>query len=77
MNRTEPPVEALRGYLRQLAPQTRARLLAEVERLRQSGEDFPGVEIIVAELSSEPRRLPGPGRSSLSARNQPRECAVG
>jgi hypothetical protein len=60
MNRTEPPVEALRGYLRQLAPQTRARLLAEVERLRQSGEDFPGVEIIVAELSSEPRAPDAP-----------------
>jgi hypothetical protein len=60
MTRTEPPVEALRGYLRQLTPQTRARLLAELDRLRQSGEDFPGVEIIVAELSSEPRAPAAP-----------------
>src|SRR5580704_709215 len=65
MNRTEPPVEALRGYLRQLAPQTRARLLAELERLRQSGEDFPGVEIIVAELSSEPRAPDAPPADRL------------
>jgi|SRR5579883_136263 len=53
MNRTETPVEALRGYLRQLTPNTRARLLAEIERLRQNGENFPGAEIIVAELSAD------------------------
>jgi hypothetical protein len=50
MNRNETPAENLRGYLRQLTPPTRARLLAEVERLRQSGEDVPGADIILAEL---------------------------
>jgi hypothetical protein len=55
MNRTETPIEALRGYLRQLTPQTRARLLAELERLRQNGESFPGAEMIVAELSADAR----------------------
>jgi hypothetical protein len=53
MNRNETPIEALRGYLRQLTPQTRARLLAELERLRQNGENFPGAEMIVAELSAD------------------------
>jgi len=65
MNRTETPVEALRGYLRQLTPQTRARLLAELERLRQNGEDFPGAEIIVAELGSEARPPDAPPADRL------------
>ncbi len=55
MNRNETPAENLRGYLRQLTPPTRARLLAEVERLRQSGEDIPGVDIILAELRADAR----------------------
>jgi hypothetical protein len=50
MTRSETPAENLRGYLRQLTPQTRARLLAEVERLRHNGEDLPGADIIMAEL---------------------------
>jgi hypothetical protein len=53
MNRNETPAENLKGYLRQLTPPTRARLLAEVERLRQSGEDVPGAEIILAELRTD------------------------
>jgi hypothetical protein len=59
MNRNETPTENLRGYLRQLTPATRARLLTEVERLRQTGEDFPGAEIILAELRADrPEPLP-------------------
>src|SRR5215472_14013713 len=59
MNRNETPTENLRGYLRQLTPATRARLLTEVERLRQSGEDVPGAEIILAELRADrPDPLP-------------------
>jgi hypothetical protein len=56
MNRQETPTESLRGYLRQLSPQTRTRLLAEIERLRQSGEDFPGADLIIAELRAEIRQ---------------------
>lgn len=54
MTRTETPIENLRGYLRQLSPQTRTKLLAEVERLRQNGDDLPGADIILAELRPEP-----------------------
>jgi len=53
MNRNETPAENLRGYLRQLTPGTRARLLTEVERLRQSGADLPGAEIILTELRAD------------------------
>src|SRR5215813_3002929 len=56
MTRNETPVEGLRGYLRQLSPQTRSRLLAEVERLRQSGEDVPGGDILLGELRAEFRQ---------------------
>jgi hypothetical protein len=59
MTRKETPAETLRGYLRQLTPQTRTRLLAEVERLRQTGDDFPGTDIILAELRTEVRRDSG------------------
>src|SRR6185437_751544 len=58
MNRNETPTENLRGYLRQLTPATRARLLTEVERLRQSGEDLPGAEIILAELRADRPDIP-------------------
>lgn len=56
MTRNETPVETLKGYLRQLSPQTRSRLLAEVERLRQSGEDVPGGELLLGELRAEFRQ---------------------
>ena len=56
MARNETPVESLRGYLRQLTPQTRARLLAEIERLRQNGEDVPGAELILTELRADVRQ---------------------
>ena len=56
MTRNETPVESLKGYLRQLSPQTRSRLLAEVERLRQSGEDVPGGDLLLGELRAEFRQ---------------------
>jgi hypothetical protein len=56
MTRNETPVESLQGYLRGLTPQTRARLLAEVERLRSAGEDVPGADLILTELRAEPRK---------------------
>jgi hypothetical protein len=58
MNRNETPTENLRGYLRQLTPATRARLLNEVERLRRNGEDLPGAEIILAELRADHPDIP-------------------
>jgi hypothetical protein len=42
--------------LRQLSPQTRSRLLVEIERLRQSGEDVPGGELLLGELRAEFRQ---------------------
>ncbi|HEY2138215.1 MAG TPA: hypothetical protein VGH49_20185 [Xanthobacteraceae bacterium] len=45
--------DSIRGYLLQLTPQTRARLLAEVERLRQTGDGLPGADLIVSALRSE------------------------
>src|SRR5690348_10362376 len=56
MTRNETPAESLKGYLRQLSPQTRSRLLAEVERLRQSGEDIPGGDLLLGELRAEFRQ---------------------
>jgi hypothetical protein len=56
MSRNETPVESLKGYLRQLSPQTRAKLLAEIERLRQSGEDIPGGDLLLSELRAESRQ---------------------
>ena len=56
MTRNDTPAESLKGYLRQLSPQTRSRLLAEVERLRQSGEDVPGGDLLLAALRAEFRQ---------------------
>ncbi len=58
MTRNETPAESLKGYLRQLSPQTRSRLLAELERLRQNGEDVPGGELLLKELRAEFRQDP-------------------
>lgn len=45
--------EHLIQYLRQLAPQVRARLLAELERLHVLGEDIPHSEPLIAALRAE------------------------
>ena len=45
--------EHLIQYLRQLAPQVRRRLLAELERLHLLGEDIPHSEPLVAALRAE------------------------
>jgi len=67
MTRTETPIENLRGYLRQLSPQTRTKLLAEVERLRQNGDDLPGADIILAELRADVPALPDPRAEAKAA----------
>ena len=54
MAERDTAVESLKGYLRQLAPPTRAKLLAEIERLRQNGDELPGAELIIAELRDDP-----------------------
>jgi hypothetical protein len=50
--------DGIRGYLQQLTPQTRTRLLAEIERLRQNGDEIPGAELIIEALRSEPAKEP-------------------
>jgi hypothetical protein len=45
--------EHLIQYLRQLAPQVRARLLAELERLHHLGEDIPHSEPLITALRAE------------------------
>lgn len=45
--------EHLSQYLRQLAPQVRGRLLAELERLHLLGEDIPHSEPLIAALRAE------------------------
>ncbi len=50
--------DGIRGYLQQLTPQTRTRLLAEIERLRESGDEIPGAELIIEALRSEPSKEP-------------------
>lgn len=56
MTRNETPAESLKGYLRQLSPQTRAKLLAEIERLRENGEEVPGGDLLLKELRADSRQ---------------------
>ncbi len=65
---SETPIESLKGYLRQLSPQTRTKLLAEIERLRQNGEDIPGADIILAELRAD---APPPDHKAALERLEP------
>src|SRR5690348_15265185 len=59
------PKEKLRQYLRELTPEAKALLAAELERALLRGEPPPGAEMILEELRSEARagggRLPRPG----------------
>ncbi len=49
------PVERLRQYLREISPQARALLLHEFERGALSGEQLPGLDLILDELRKEQR----------------------
>src|SRR6267142_930218 len=53
MSQAESASGGIQDYLRQLAPQTRARLLAELERLRLCKDNVPGADIILTELRKE------------------------
>src|SRR4051812_30106322 len=50
------PVERLRAYLQELAPQAQALLVAELERARLRGDVLPGADVILAELRPVLRR---------------------
>ena len=53
MSEPEKASEHLSQYLRQLPPQVRSRLLAELERLHLLGEDIPHTEAMMAALRAE------------------------
>src|SRR5205807_1571284 len=44
------PVDRLRDYLRELKPEARALLMAELERGRLRGEELPAIGLILQEL---------------------------
>jgi hypothetical protein len=44
------PVDRLRDYLRELKPEARALLMAELERGRLRGEELPAIGVILQEL---------------------------
>jgi hypothetical protein len=48
-------LDRIQGYLRQLTPQERNRLLAELERLQQCGEGIEGIDEVLQALRTEIR----------------------
>src|SRR5712691_11271917 len=70
MTQTGPATDRIQNYLRQLTPQARARLLAEVERLRMCGDDTPGIQGMRAELRKEfGKESQSPDRPDPAARH--------
>jgi hypothetical protein len=49
-------IDRVGGYVRQLTPQARSRLLVELERLHLQGDDVQGTEPLLAELRAEFRK---------------------
>lgn len=70
MAQPEAPSDPLiNSYLRQLSPQVRSRLLAELERLQQLGEEIPGSQDVIALLRGEFRgTAPAPNRVDAPSR---------
>ena len=60
------PNEKLRQYLRELTPEARALLAAELERARLRGENPPGADMILEELRADTRDACSSRRSSRS-----------
>src|ERR1700733_4417097 len=62
-------VERVREYLRNLKPEARAMLIAELERAQLRGDDMAGSELVLDELRrtirTEAQRVPRIGRWSL------------
>jgi hypothetical protein len=46
-------IDRIQQYLRQITPQARRNLLAEIERMQMYGEDMPCSDVILAELRTE------------------------
>ena len=59
-------VEKLRQYLREISPEARALLLRELERGALSGNQLPGLELILDELRAE-QRTAGSSHERLDA----------
>src|SRR3712207_2444775 len=55
-------VERLRAYLRDLSPNARALLMAELERGLLRGADLPAAELVLQELRREARESARPKR---------------
>jgi hypothetical protein len=53
MTKDEASSERVRQYLRQITPQARRNLLAEIERMQMYGEAMPGSEVLLVELRAE------------------------
>jgi hypothetical protein len=61
-------VERLRAYLRELHPDARALLMAELERVVLRGDDMPGAELVLQELRRDAREITRPKRPGNLAR---------
>jgi hypothetical protein len=61
------PVERLREFLRDLKPEARAMLIAELERASLRGEEVPGSELVLQELRRTTRASAPPDASVGSA----------
>lgn len=53
MTKDEASSERVRQYLRQITPQARRNLLAEIERMQMYGETMPGSDVLLIELRAE------------------------
>jgi hypothetical protein len=47
------PSDRVRQYLKNISPQARKNLLAEIERMQMYGETMPGSDVLLAELRAE------------------------
>lgn len=53
MSNDQTQIDRIQQYIRQMAPQARRNLLAEIERMQMYGEDMPCSDLILAELRTE------------------------
>jgi hypothetical protein len=56
MSLTQISIDRLQNFLKQLTLQARGRLLTELERIKQGGEELLGSEVILADLYAEFRK---------------------
>ena len=71
-------VERLREYLRNLKPEARAMLIAELERAQLRGDDMAGSELVLEELRRtiriEAQRVPRIGDAARGGRRPGRQA---